>query len=78
VAYARGGALETVVPGVTGVLVADATPRAFADAIVDGVDRPFDSAAIRQHAERFGRQRFVDQMDTVIRETLDAPESAQW
>ena len=33
VALARGGALETVIAGETGMLVDDATPSAFADAI---------------------------------------------
>src|SRR5205823_5723854 len=47
VAYGRGGALESVVPEETGLLVQDATPSAFADAIVRGMTRPFDSAHIR-------------------------------
>jgi glycosyltransferase involved in cell wall biosynthesis len=69
VAYARGGAVETVVPDVTGLLVDDASPAAFADAIRRAIDRPFDSAAIRRHAERFGRARFGDEMEAVVRET---------
>jgi glycosyltransferase involved in cell wall biosynthesis len=78
VAYGRGGALETVVPGVTGVLVADPAPGAFADAIAAAVDRRFDSVAIRRHAERFGRRRFGDEMDAIVRETVDRPEPAGW
>ncbi len=78
VAYGRGGALETVVPGVTGVLVAEPTPRAFADAIADTVDRRFDSVVIRRHAERFGRRRFGDEMDAIIRDTVGAPETVEW
>jgi glycosyltransferase involved in cell wall biosynthesis len=78
VAYGRGGALETVVPDVTGVLVADQAPGAFADAIAEAVDRRFDSVAIRRHAERFGRRRFGDEMDAIVRETVDRPEPAGW
>jgi len=70
VAYARGGALETVVPDETGLLVEDATPAAFADAIRRAIDRPFDSTAIRRHAERFGRARFANEMDAIVRETI--------
>ena len=33
IALGRGGALETVVDGVTGVLVSEPTPEAFADGI---------------------------------------------
>jgi glycosyltransferase involved in cell wall biosynthesis len=69
VAYARGGAVETVVPEETGYLVNDASPVAFADAIRRALDRTFDAAAIRRHAERFGRARFGDEMEAVVRET---------
>jgi len=69
VAYARGGAVETVVPEETGYLVDDASPAAFADAIRRALDRKFDAAAIRRHAERFGRARFGDEMEAVVRET---------
>jgi glycosyltransferase involved in cell wall biosynthesis len=62
VALGRGGALETVVDGVTGVLVPDAT----AESLAEGLDRvrhlPFDSAVIRRHAEQFSRERFAEEM----------------
>jgi glycosyltransferase involved in cell wall biosynthesis len=70
VAYARGGALETVVADETGLLVDEAVPAAFADAVRRAIDFPFDSAAIRRHAERFGRARFAREMETVVGETL--------
>src|SRR5207237_8013128 len=60
VAYAGGGACETVVQDVTGLLVDQLAPEAFADAIVRALDRRFDSTAIRQHAVRFSRARFSD------------------
>jgi glycosyltransferase involved in cell wall biosynthesis len=69
VALARGGALETVIPDETGILVDELTACAFADAIVRALDRRFDPAAIRRHAERFGRQRFSDDIVAVIDET---------
>jgi glycosyltransferase involved in cell wall biosynthesis len=68
VALGRGGALETVVAGETGLLVDEPGPEAFADAIVQAIDRPFDAGAIRAHAERFGRARFGDQMTALIME----------
>jgi hypothetical protein len=42
---------------VTGVLVDDSTPQAFADGI-EALDRTFDATVIRRHAERFSRARF--------------------
>ena len=66
VALGRGGAQETVVDGETGTLVEDLSAEAFADAIARTLDRPFDRARIRAHAERFSRQRFGDEMQTLI------------
>ena len=66
VALNRGGARETVIDGETGILVDDASTPAFADAIAAAIERPFDRAAIRAHAERFGRTRFGDEMETLI------------
>jgi len=68
VALGRGGALETVKNGETGVLVAEQSADAFADAIAGAVDRSFDAGAIRRHAEQFGRARFGDQMAALIAE----------
>jgi glycosyltransferase involved in cell wall biosynthesis len=69
IAYARGGALETVVPDQTGVLVEDASPAAFADALRRVIDHPFDPGPIRRHAEQFGRARFGDEIEAVVGET---------
>lgn len=60
VAFGRGGVLETVVPGLTGVLAGTQTADAFADAMasIDGMS--FDAAAIRAHAEKFSREAFEE------------------
>lgn len=79
VALARGGALETVVDGVTGVLVASDTPDALADGIRRALESPFDTGVIRRHAESFGRTRFATQLQSAIGETLSAPPGeASW
>ena len=66
VALGRGGALETVVPNMTGMLVDEATPAAFADAIDRTIAARFDRSAIRRHAEQFSRERFGDEMQSLI------------
>jgi glycosyltransferase involved in cell wall biosynthesis len=66
VALGRGGAVETIVPGETGILVDEPTPRAFAAAIGDALAHRFDADAIRRHAERFGRSRFGDEMTAIV------------
>jgi glycosyltransferase involved in cell wall biosynthesis len=68
VALARGGAIETVLPDETGRLVDEPAPEAFADAIATALDRSFDVAAIRRHAERFSRERFGDEMEAIVGE----------
>jgi glycosyltransferase involved in cell wall biosynthesis len=66
VALGRGGALETVIAGETGILVDEPTPEAFAAAITEACARPFDVTAIRRHAERFSRTRFGDEIQQLI------------
>jgi glycosyltransferase involved in cell wall biosynthesis len=68
IALARGGAVETVLAGETGLLVDEPEPEAFAAAIATALDRPFDVATIRRHAERFGRERFGDEMEALVAE----------
>ena len=67
VALARGGALETVVPNETGILVDDPGAEAWAGAITDAVERRFDAALIRHHAERFSRERFGNEIEALVR-----------
>ena len=63
VALGRGGALETVVDGVTGVLYPDAGPGPLARAIELALTRRFDAGALVENARRFSepafRQRFL-------------------
>jgi glycosyltransferase involved in cell wall biosynthesis len=68
VALAKGGAVETVLDGETGVLVGALDPEAFADGINTALSTRFDREQIRGHAERFGRARFGDQMEALVRE----------
>jgi glycosyltransferase involved in cell wall biosynthesis len=67
VALGRGGALETVVPDETGILVDEPTAEAFADGLRRALERPFDAGAIRHHAERFSRARFGDEIEALVR-----------
>jgi glycosyltransferase involved in cell wall biosynthesis len=66
VALARGGALETIVDGVTGFLVQDESAEALADGIQRAVRHPFDPQAIRAHALAFGRERFAAEFSAQI------------
>jgi glycosyltransferase involved in cell wall biosynthesis len=73
VAYARGGALETVVDGVTGVLFEEQTVESLAGAILRLEAMETDPAACRRNAERFGAPEFRRRMHAAIeRERLRA------
>lgn len=71
IAYGAGGALDTVVDGVTGVLVREQTLPGF----VAGIERfermSFDPRALREHALQFSRERFIDRMRKVVYEAWD-------
>jgi glycosyltransferase involved in cell wall biosynthesis len=70
VALGQGGARETVDDGVTGVLVEDGSVESFAA----GLDRTrsvtFDPALIREKAERFSRQRFLEVFQTAVNDAI--------
>lgn len=79
VALGRGGALETVRDGVTGVLVETDSVEAFADGIRRALDEPFDREAIRRHAAGFGLGRFLAEFKTAADRLLSAPAGeAEW
>lgn len=63
VAWARGGALETVVDGRTGVLYEDPTPEALGEAVDRACRMEWDAAAIRTQALRFSRAEFERRVD---------------
>lgn len=72
IALDRGGALETVVNGVTGLLVPEATPDAFASAMDACRRTSFDPARVRARAEDFGVARFDASLRVLLTETLAA------
>ena len=78
VALSRGGALETVTEGDTGVLFAEPTAAALAEALRRAASSSFDSSRIRASAERFSTDRYSRAMQAVIDDTLHAPVGTQW
>ena len=72
IAYAAGGALETVVGGETGAFFYAPEPRALADAIRAFDPARYDPAALRAHAELFRPERFVARLRALVDETVAA------
>jgi glycosyltransferase involved in cell wall biosynthesis len=63
IAYARGGASETVIEGKTGIFFKDQSSADLREAVLrfEGMRESFDPAAIRRNAERFGTERFREE-----------------
>jgi glycosyltransferase involved in cell wall biosynthesis len=78
VALGRGGALDTVIDGETGVLFGETTVESLAAALTRTAATTWDSATIRRHAERFSRSRFVDEIQHIVDDTLRAPAGSRW
>jgi glycosyltransferase involved in cell wall biosynthesis len=70
VALAEGGALESVVDGETGILVADPSVDAFAAALQRVSGEAFDPARIRRQAERFSIPRFQQEFQTSVDDVM--------
>jgi glycosyltransferase involved in cell wall biosynthesis len=68
IAFARGGALETVVPGVTGVLFAEQTSAGLTAAVreFEAIESHFEPARLVAHAAQFSRARFQTEFKAYV------------
>ena len=71
VAYAGGGALETVIDGETGVFFYEQTAEALAGAVEELLRRRFDPLRIRQHALRFDTKHFTVGFMQLVRQAWE-------
>ena len=62
IAFGRGGATETVIPGLSGLLFDEQSPDAVIDAVESFKATDFDPNKIAAHASRFSRERFITEM----------------
>lgn len=70
IALARGGALETVLPGVNGVLFQEESVEALREAVVEfeSIETRFNRQEIRVSAQEFSEERFVEEMTRFVAE----------
>lgn len=66
IAYAAGGALDTLDEGRTGVFFRQPTPEALMQAVRELEALSFDGEAIRRHAQTFGVARFQREIGELI------------
>ena len=66
IAYGAGGALETVVEGLTGEFFPEQSAEALADVVARFDERRYDAIAIRRHAEGFDTEVFKRKIEEFI------------
>ncbi len=66
IAFAAGGALDTIVDGETGTLFHEQSVESLCDAIAKNFRVTFAPVHIRQHAEQFSKERFVAEMSEFL------------
>ena len=71
VAYGRGGALETVTAGKTGVFFEEQTPEAVMKAIQELAEMPVVPEMLQAEAFRFDTSVFAQKMSDFVNRTLD-------
>jgi glycosyltransferase involved in cell wall biosynthesis len=69
IAYAAGGALETIVEGVTGAFFHEPTAESLAAVLRDFRSDRYDPRALRAHAESFAPPQFIARLNTIVEET---------
>ncbi len=66
IAYAAGGALDTVLPGQTGAFFSQRSPDALAEVVSSFQAESYDPRAIRAQAERFDVSRFEEKFRSFV------------
>lgn len=70
IAYAGGGALETVLPGSTGEFFAAQTVASLREVLERFDPGAYDPAVCRGNAERFRNERFIDELNAFLEKVL--------
>lgn len=66
IAFRAGGAVETIVEGVTGEFFDEPSAQALARVMQAFDPRPYDRAALRAHAEKFSPQQFIAKLREIV------------
>ena len=69
--YKKGGATETVLPGITGEFFEDQTWEDLANTIIHFHPEKYDPQKIRQHALQFSKERFQKEIKQFIKNIIE-------
>ncbi len=68
IAYPKGGALETVIPGMTGEFIEEQAWEDIVGEIIRFVPEKYNSEAIREHAKKFDTKVFKEKINNMLYE----------
>jgi len=71
IAYKKGGALETVIDGVTGRFFENQTVEDLMDAVLKFNLTKIDPQKIREHAEKFSKKQFKKDIKDFVQKRLE-------
>jgi glycosyltransferase involved in cell wall biosynthesis len=77
IAYGRGGVLESVVAGQTGLFFMEQTAQSIIEAVAEFEKIEWNARAIRRHAENFSTARFRQHLRKVVEKEWDAFQERQ-
>ena len=66
IALRAGGAMDTVINGVTGVLLDDSSPKTLKKAVLEFDPKMFDPEVIKKHTSSFSRENFREKFVKVL------------
>jgi glycosyltransferase involved in cell wall biosynthesis len=68
ICFGRGGVLDSVIPGITGIFFPEQTSESIQEAVAtfESTEENFRPEVIRAHAERFSQQRFRDRIERLV------------
>ncbi|MEK6221786.1 MAG: glycosyltransferase family 4 protein [Chloroflexota bacterium] len=73
IAYGKGGALETVIDGETGMFFKEQTPDSLAMAVeeFEKTGKKFEVKKLRYNADRFSKERFKREMENIVSQEFE-------
>jgi glycosyltransferase involved in cell wall biosynthesis len=77
-AYGKGGALETVIDGKTGLYFKEQTVESLIKTIKEFEKKEFDKLEIRNHAKKFDEEIFKDKMKNYIGKVVEDHKTQKW
>lgn len=78
IAYAAGGAVETVLPGQTGAFFDEQSWESLADAVIRFQPEDYQASRIRQHASQFGVFAFRTKICQIVEQAWQTVQEKRW